>query len=249
MRSVHYGLLWQRFREEYPKFEEHAPLASAIEKFGEPDQTPEFRIEMTNAPTVPRVWFLNNEGTQLIQIQQDRFTHNWRERGRHDEYPRYESIREKFRAELGLLESFIAEESLGQLQICQCEVTYVNHIYSTGKSHIHQNVNDICTLINYEYSDDFLDAPENLQLSIRYVIPNKSEEPIGRLHISIDPQYLRKDLEPLLSMTLTARGVPRSENLDGCMEFLDIGREWIVRGFTSITTRQMHKIWERIDGS
>jgi hypothetical protein len=46
-------------------------------------------------------------------------------------------------------------------------------------------------------------------------------------------------------LTLTARGRPGSDGIPGVLQFLDVGREWIVRGFTSITTATMHKIWGR----
>ena len=35
------------------------------------------------------------------------------------------------------------------------------------------------------------------------------------------------------------------EDIEGAFLFLDIGREWIVRGFTSLTTKDMHKVWRR----
>ena len=33
-RSIHVGLLWQRFRREYPKVSEQAPLQATFETFG-----------------------------------------------------------------------------------------------------------------------------------------------------------------------------------------------------------------------
>ena len=41
-------------------------------------------------------------------------------------------------------------------------------------------------------------------------------------------------------LNLTARGY-----LGHSTDFLDIGREWIVRSFTEMTTKVMHGVWER----
>jgi hypothetical protein len=48
-------------------------------------------------------------------------------------------------------------------------------------------------------------------------------------------------------MNLTARGRPDEESIEGALRFLDIGREWIVRGFAAVTTPEMHAIWRRRD--
>ena len=37
------------------------------------------------------------------------------------------------------------------------------------------------------------------------------------------------------------------EGIDGAFAFLDLEREWIAKGFTELTTTEMHRVWERID--
>ncbi len=54
------------------------------------------------------------------------------------------------------------------------------------------------------------------------------------------------DVPRLAVMTLTARGAPRTSNLQGVLEFLDCGREWIVRGFEELTTEYMHGRWGKL---
>jgi hypothetical protein len=56
-----------------------------------------------------------------------------------------------------------------------------------------------------------------------------------------------KTQQPMFVLTLTARGRPIGEGIEGALAMLDIGREWIVRGFASVTTRTMHDVWRRID--
>ena len=72
-------------------------------------------------------------------------------------------------------------------------------------------------------------------------------EPLGRLHVVEEPRIKLEDGSPLIRLTLTARGAPTKKDFGGVMAFFDIGREFIVRGFASITTAQMHRIWGRTD--
>jgi hypothetical protein len=69
---------------------------------------------------------------------------------------------------------------------------------------------------------------------------------VGRLHISLEPKY-STDGSLVFVMVLTARGKPSAPNAQGIRDFFDLGRKWIVRGFTSITTEQMHDLWGRND--
>lgn len=129
LRPLHLGLIWKRFQGSFPRTEEHPPRDLTVERFGVPTP-PKMEVRIETTPPVPRYWFLNEAGTELIQIQQDAFVHNWRKVGEGDEYPRYEYIRDRFRAELEMFNQFLIDEGLGDLLLNQCEVTYVNHILS-----------------------------------------------------------------------------------------------------------------------
>jgi len=107
-------------------------------------------------------------------------------------------------------------------------------------------MNDKNVPFQRSFSDSFLETPEYVEdakVRLRFLIPDQAGKPIGRLHITIDPGYRRSDNHPLFIINLTARGAPGGEGIDGVMKFLDLGREWVVRGFTSITTPKMHHIW------
>jgi len=246
LRTAQMGLLWSAWKDRFPKTEEHPPLESAVECFDEgpgPAQGP--RIVISQAPPVPRCWFLNNSGTELLQVQQDRFVHNWRKVGEGGKYPRYERIREGFSKELNLFCEFLKREKLGELNPTQCEVTYVNHILCGSRFETHSQVERVVTVWRGEYSDTFLQKPEDVRFAARHVIPGEDGQPIGRLHISLQPAYRKTDKVPILVLTLTARGKPEGEGLEGVLAALDRGREWVVRGFASVTTPEMNEKWGR----
>jgi len=89
-----------------------------------------------------------------------------------------------------------------------------------------------------------LPALENAQYSARFILTDEQPEPVGRLIVSMQPAISSED-KPVLRFELTARGAPITPDLDGVDRFFDIGRDAIVRGFTAITTSEMHKLWGR----
>jgi uncharacterized protein (TIGR04255 family) len=244
---AHVGLLWQRFRQEFPHVEERPPLPPMFEKFG-PPSTPEPEVSITEKPPLPRVWFLNEDRTQLIQVQADRFIHNWRKTFGITPYPRYEPIRDKFRAEVDILEQFLNEEGLGSLDINQCEVAYVNQIEPSGVWDRHGELHRVLKYWVLPSDHLFLPEPESVGVRLRFVILGQDNKPIGRLHAGVEPAWRQQDNLRIIVLNITARGVPVGVGVDGAFDFFDLGREWIVKGFADLTSREMHRAWERTNG-
>jgi uncharacterized protein (TIGR04255 family) len=251
LRTPQMGLLWHdMFRERFPSTEDHPPLESVIERFDTPTARSGIpRIELREYPPTPRCWFLNPPGTELIQVQQDRFVHNWRKAGTAADYPRYEHVRKTFESELNRFNEYINRESLGAFVPNQCDITYVNHIAAGNLWKSHGELNQVLTVFERRYSDDFLSAPEDAVIRMRFVIPDKSGQPLGRLHATLKPGYRNGDHQPFFLLDLTARGRPIGDGIAGVLAFLDLGREWVVRGFASMTTQTMHKEWGRKNGA
>ena len=248
MRAVHLGLLWQEFRDRYPRVEEQSPLHPTFETFPGTDQPAmNVRFEVLDVPPVPRVWFLDESGARLIQVQQDRFIHNWRKVGDGQAYPRYEQIRQTFAEELEVFRGFLDREGLGPLCPNQCEVTYLNHIEPGECWQNSGQLQGAVTIWMSPPDNDFLPEPEDARLGVRYIIPGPDGAPIGRLHASLEPALRRSDGAPIMVMNLTARGRPSGEGVEGALQFIDTAREWIVRGFTSLTTPCQHRVWGRQD--
>lgn len=252
LRSLMISRMWdQLYKDRFPEIEEHAPVPRAVEKFGViKAPTPTLRLVGFDTPPVPRFWFINgtgNDGTELVQIQQDRFLRNWRKMGDADTYPRYERIREWFQRDCAAFLRFVEANQLGEVVPDQCEVTYVNHVKPGSIWKEHGEVGKVVMPWSGQHSDDFLLLEEDVTLTARYIIPGEQGEPIGRLSVTVQPAYVSDMEEPVLQMTLIARGRPMGEGMGGVLRFLDLGRDWVVRGFASLTTRLMHQIWERRD--
>lgn len=246
LRGLQLGLLWKEFKARFPVTEEHPPLEPSFERFGLSPTSgkSQVQIQLLEELPVPRYWFLNESGTQLIQVQQDRFVHNWRKHKGQEEYPRYEQLRVTFSQELDRFQRFLEQEDLGTLTPNQCEVTYVNHIFhGTGEE---VTLEKILAPVSRQYGGEFLPVPESTRATFRYVIDNEANQPVGRLHIAAEPAYRTADKQKMYVLNLTARGAPAEATIEAAMGFLDVGREWVVRAFADITTVEMHHHWGRI---
>jgi hypothetical protein len=129
----------------------------------------------------------------------------------------------------------------------QCEVTYVNHIVSGKGWERHGQLGEVVTMWANHSSDTFLPEPQDVNFTVRYLISDNVGNPIGRLLVNIEPARRVVDDTPILVLQLTARGKPDGEGIDGVLKFFDVGREWVVRGFASMTSPQAHQIWGRRD--
>ncbi len=237
----HFGLYWGKIREEYQQQELHPPLGPTIEQFGaDLRKETRLRVELLHAPEV-RCWFVGVDGTKLLQVQRDYFLQNWRKIQDTDVYPHYDVLKPQFFKEWRRFCDFLEEEKIEQPVINQCEVTYINHIDIGQERSSYSELSNLLASWSGQGSGRFLPEPESINVNGRYLLPEKK----GRLHISLQPAIRRRDAKEILRLNLTARGKPESSNWDHISEWLDLGHEWIVRGFTDITTREMHELWGR----
>lgn len=243
LETKHLALLWEKCRAEFPEWQDQPPIAPAFELFSDGFWNARFR----NSP-IPRALFRDRAGTQLKQYQADRFVRNWTKVQTAPDYPRYESIREPFAADLRALLEFVSEQSLGKVVPNQCEVTYVNLVPLTEGTPL--AVGDVISPWAGAFSDSFLPDPEGIEIAAHFVMMRPDRpDPAGRLHIQGVVVAERGTNKKALQLTLTARGQPFDPSIDGVLAFLNLGREYIVKGFASFTTPMMHTTWGRRDDS
>jgi len=235
-----YGLFWSRLRNAFPRVEERGPIEPQIERFGErPNVAPSVRF--LDRPVTPRCWFLNEAGSELIQLQQDQLIHNWRKIDEGASYPHFEHVSSQFRKDLAMFEAFVRDEKLGDLIPKQCEITYVNRLTRGEGWKTLGQVELVSTL--WRKPSGFLPEPEDVRFGVRYLIPDAKGSPFGRLHVMLNPVFDIQKNDSEFILTLTARGKPQGEGSAGVMSFLEIGHEWIVRGFDALTQPSMHELW------
>ncbi|HEY6323893.1 MAG TPA: TIGR04255 family protein [Thermoanaerobaculia bacterium] len=251
LRSAHLGLWWQQFRKELPRAEEVPPLPPVVERFGvQTVGPPRARLMISPQAAVNRTWFMSDNGAELVQVQPDRFLHNWRKVASGDKYPRYELIAKDFLGELESFQRFVEGENLGgPFRINQCEIVYVNVIGDPASAPSdwvgHSDPGAIVAALRLPVNES-LGPPEDVTLMIRHMIPGNVGRPAGRLTMEFEPTFVGDENRETYRLQLTARGEPIGEGIDGAMRFLELGHRVIVKGFTQITTPKMHKMWRRL---
>jgi uncharacterized protein (TIGR04255 family) len=223
----HIGLLWDKFRKDYPSVEHAIPIGTETSIIVDP---------LTGAP-LPRVWFINTQGNQLVQFQVDRYYFNWRQRG--DEYPRYPRIIEAYESVKATLDAFLREMKLEPLKPVEYELTYINHIPKGQGWESADDLPQIFTDFNWkERQNRFLPKPANVSWQTRFSLPDDKGWLIAKLN-----QGKRKEDElPVLVLELAARGMSPDMR-----QWFDLAREWIVRGFDDLTTAKIQTTnWGRV---
>ena len=234
------GLLWEKYKPEYPECREVAPLTPVKEAFGSRD---EVQIQFSDIPPLSRVWFMHVEGNGIIQVQRDRFLHNWKKARPDDEYPRYHSVIDMFRDRLSSFESFLEENKLGVVEPIQYEMTYVNHIPQGDGWTTMNEIGAVFPDFAFREEQRFLPEPEGINWRTTFVLPDHA----GRLYVTIR-RVVRRDSElPMLLLELTVRGIGEDKSRQGMREWFDLARQWIVCGFADLTGQEVQKsVWKRI---
>ena len=227
----HIGFLWDKFRVDYPVIQHAPPIASA---------KGEILVDKAIGMPLPRVWFINKSDDQLVQFQIDRFYFNWRRR--QSDYPRYDHVIKNFESVLNTIVNFFSEFELGELKPIEYELSYINHI---PKGQGWDTIDDLPRIFSdfvwKQTKERFLPNPVKVAWQKEFLLPEKK----GHLIVNLKQATRTEDKATLLVLELKARGIGESANEEAIREWFDLAHEWIVQGFTDITTPEIHKIWER----
>lgn len=236
--AVELGRIRSVFQEKFPEVRQQPPLPPMASGTG----AMTIKLQMLDAPELPRTWFLSADESRLVQFQPDRLGVNWRRRS-DEPYPHYESIRPMFADAWNDLVGALADLGHDVPAPTACEVLYLNPIESgedRGWTDFGQ-LGNVLSVWSGGSSDAFLPDPKEVRLAARYAMPDE----IGTLELDANPARRRSDGRPTLMLQLRAVGRPTGPGLDGVLNFMDLGHDWIIRGFASATTSLMHEHWGR----
>lgn len=231
LRIPHIGLLWNKFRLDYPAIEHALPIASA---------KGELPVDTASGLPLPRVWFINKSDDQLIQFQFDRFYFNWRRR--QNDYPRYPYVIKKFESAHETIANYFNEFEMGKLDPIEYELSYINHI---PKGQGWNTIDDLPKIFPdfawRQTTGRFLPKTEKVAWQADFSL----RENKGYLTVRLKQAMRVEDKVPLLVLELAVRGIGESISNKAMREWFDVAHEWIVRGFTDLTTPEVQKLWER----
>lgn len=239
LKAAHLGAYWSTIKTEYPNLQDVPPLQPIIDPYKNRESAKAVGIQLSNVPPLPRVFFIDDDGARLIQLQRDRFHHNWRKKEDPDVYPRYGEVKAEFLKQYDGFCGFVDSEGIGTIQPTQYELTYINHVYIGT---LWLNLLDLKDLMPplawIQPEDSFLPVPDSVVSAYTFLC----EPCAGHLTISVSNATRRTDGQELLVLELTIRGFDSTIAIG---EWFGRARDWIVRGFTSLTSQSAHLHWRR----
>lgn len=229
----HFGKFWDLLGSEYPKVAHAQPV---IDEQAEPPADP------ISGLYLPRVWFLTEDETRLIQLQQDRLFVNWRKTPEFTgTYPRFPSIREEFERVSAIFDEFLTK-TLGQpTTISRHELSYINIIpleeaKIAGVGDFHK----VLKCFKWE-SETIVGAPK--KISVNYMF---EPDPSTKFTVRINSAKRISDSTDVLKMELLAKEVPGSKTRG---QWIDDAHQFIVQSFKELTSEEMHtNQWQLVTG-
>lgn len=228
---LHFGLLWSRFRELYPETE--------IKMAGGPGEVRFTSAEGIDFAAIPiKAMFIDPSGNQLVQVQRNAFIRNWRQTEQTAEYEHYENVRPLFERDWHTFCGFLDSEKLGQVEVVQCEVTYINQLVRGKEWQTFDDVSGIFRIWSNANADS-LSTSQMVSFMTVFELPDK----IGTLQVVLQPGIRKRDGKEIIQFSLTATGKPAGSSLAEILKWLDLGHVAVVTSFRDLTTPEMHRHW------
>lgn len=224
----HIGLFWQRIMNEFPRCEHAFPIPGT-----------EFIDPVAGLP-IPRAWLINDADDRLVQLQPGRFLFNWRRRERAGPYPRYETLSGQFFQLFQEFQSFVAEKRLGDIEASEYELTYINHVFEQEGWEFPNDLGRVIEHLSWKRERyRFLPQPSPLAWQAKFDFP----EGPGALLVKLSPAR-HKEGKDLLTLELSARGLPDEASSDKMKRWFSHAHRWIVRGFEDLTSNEaQNALW------
>jgi uncharacterized protein (TIGR04255 family) len=238
----HAGLFWQLVKERYPQAESH-PRVETVSA-GLAPQTlgaPPFPFPFSGSAG-SRTFLVSQDGSYLLQIQNNRFFRNWRKRD--PEYPHFDALSNDFLDELAAFREFLSSEALEAPPIALFEVTYINWI--TDRSMRDFLLPAAAAELDTETIGSW---PINEAWQAVYQCVDGSGQAVASLSAQCAPAA-RTTASSIqqgsqFAFTFSYPGKPELP-VEMIPELLQQARRYIVRSFTQLTTPGAHEHWQRI---
>lgn len=235
----HFGLFWAEVKTRFPTLETKPPLLRSGAAEG---GAINLVLEQFGDPTAGiRCWLIDEDETRLLQIQADRFIHNWRKVKGDERYPHYnEAVRPRFEAELNEFLAFLDSNEIPRPDWKRCEVTYINHL---EKGREWQSLDDLPRVFPAFRSAALAGAELSVPESVNIRWKHRLDES-GWLTFALQSATRSKDEKKLLQYQISSQ-ISLGEDADvvEILEALDHGRYAVVKSFETSTSPEMHDLW------
>ena len=227
LQTRHVGQFWTEISEQYPLTQDFPPIPDVGEAPG---------VSILIMPPLRRAFFATSTTAFVIQLQESRFCHNWRKLSPNAVYPRFGVVFGRFLAAWGLFSDFVKRQGLPEPKPNRYELTYVNEIEALAPIRIEQAVK----LFDWSHIEaKFLPEPQATNIAWSFPLPDTK----GLMNVSTH-RLTRPDGRSAVLLTLACSGPSAIEKYP-LNDWFQTAHEWIVRGFTDLTTPEAQNIWKR----
>jgi len=227
---LYQGLLWDRFRKEYPVLE---ILPTVVD----PTRQPIVQFDL-NAPTL-RTGFTDPSRTQLVQFQETLLLHNWRKTPQDPTYQRYERLREHLREDWATFTQFLQQNSLRDPAITRCEISYFNHFVRNEHWKEYSDLADLLTVWRTPPPSDTFGTIQMLAFNVWYRMAT------GTVTILVQPGIRPADGKEIIQFSLTSSAAPKTSETAEIFGCLDECHQNALRAFVDFTTDIARERWKQ----
>lgn len=215
----------------YPHVEEQPAIRSA--PLGGPS-LPGFSFEVGMGVPPIRIWLLNENRSELLQIQNDRIVLNWRANFG-SSYPHYRELEPRFLANWQRFQAAISDRALGELRPITAEVTYINR-FALDQG---DTLFDALSIFNPEAP--LRNAEPSIQLIVD-ILTSDGATRFGEQKISASRSPDNAEQVQLVSVTRVGFFLEEERPIEMALRRAHASA---VTSFANVTSAKMHQRWER----
>lgn len=238
--APHLGEIWQEFKKDgFAHIVERPPVVPAVE-MSVPVQDAQLRF--SDAPDLARIWFIHKTDTEIIQVQRDRFTFNWREAESDQDYPGFSAIYEKFEGFYTRFTQTVNNMQIGEVTPLQYELTYIDQLRHGDGWDTLDDIGKIYNLfIHSPQTKSFWSGMEAVNFHASFPVADLP----GRLHLAMGNRIKLPEERHTLQTDFTVRGFPENAE-DTMITWFKSARDHIREKFASMFSDDIQtRIWER----
>lgn len=231
---LHFGALWEHFKNKYPHTEFPPPIIAT-------PPAPPLTVQWSPSESIIplRALFTDASRSQLVQVQNEFFLHNWRKTDETPDYEHYDRILPLFREDWSVYLAFLAERKLARPTIIRSEMSYFNHIVRGQDFETYEDLPKVFrNWRGFEKNPVF----NGLEFVAFHIVQPVG---VGKIQIVVSPGVRTADGKEILQVNLTASVVPSGSADDSIFLALSECHQIALRSFDGFFTDEMLSKWGR----
>ena len=228
-REPHFGLFWDQIRREFPNSEVREPIVPLAQEG--------VQFEFVPAPK-QRHFFRTADGSQLVQVQSNRFLYNWIKTQETEHYPRYGNVYPRFLELKRAFGTFLEAHGFGSPIVRELRLEYLNHIPKGAAWKSPADVQKLFPDFRLQRRGrSFLLSPLSFNIVVRYPMDRDGT----RLDVSLRTGL--REVQEVISLQLSVIGRVESPSENEMQQWFDRARLVIDRSFVDLSSKQAQRIW------